>query len=76
MVQGKLKAKSKLPEGCKQKSIHRVQKGEKSKSQKLKKNSITKIVKNNLEVGIKKSIEKDLSAQAKSIEGKSFRLLK
>ena len=77
MVQGKLKTKTKLPENCKQKSVHRVQKAkEKSKSHKQKKNSIGKIVKNNLEVGIKKSIEKDLASQAKSIEGKSLRLLK
>jgi hypothetical protein len=78
MVQGKFKKnKVDLPANCKQKSIHRVQKGEKkSKTSKQKKNSIQKIVNKNLESNIKRSIESDLCSQAKSMEGKSFNLLK
>ena len=80
MVQGKFKKnKVDLPANCKQKSIHRVQKGEnnrKSKTSKQKKNSIQKIVNKNLESNIKRSIDSDLCAQAKSQEGKSFNLLK
>lgn len=78
MVQGKFKKnKVDLPANCKQKSIHRVQKSElKNKSKKQKKNSIDRIVKNNLESNIKKSIESDLCAQAKTMEGKSFNLLR
>jgi hypothetical protein len=78
MVQGKFKKnKVDLPANCKQKSIHRIQKGvQKNKTKKQKKNSIERIVKNSLESNIKNNIESDLCAQAKSMEGKSFNLLK
>ena len=80
MVQGKFKKnKVDLPANCKQKSLHRVQKAElhKSKASKQqKKNTIDKIVKNNLEKNVKQNIESNLCAQAKSMEGKSFNILK
>lgn len=80
MVQGKLKTKAKLPSNCKQKSIHRVQKGVNNKAStkvtKSKSNTIEKSLKKNLETSIKKSIEEQLCQQAKVVEGKSFHIVK
>jgi hypothetical protein len=77
MVQGKFKTKATMPKGCKQRSQQRIDKGNvKKKNTKQKKNSIETIVKNKLEASVKKNIEHELCGQAKSIEGKSFRVVK
>jgi hypothetical protein len=77
MVQGKVKHKKTLPKNVKQKSTIRINKAiEKKKTKKQDKKNITKIIKSNLETVSKQNIEADLTAKAKSCEGKSFRMLK
>jgi len=77
MVQGKVKNKVTLPANCKQKSTTRINKAsEKRKSTATMKKTIQNVVKKNLESSIKTSIENDLCSQAKSCEGKSFKILK
>lgn len=77
MVQGKVKQKNSLPKNVKQKSVVRINKAlVKNKHKKQKKNSIQNIIKNNLETTVKRNVEIELGSRAKSIEGKSFRMLK
>jgi hypothetical protein len=77
MVQGKVKHKTVMPKNIKQKSDIRINKAiDKKKGKIVEKRTIQKIIKHNLENVSKQSIEQNLCQQAKSCEGKSFKMLK
>jgi hypothetical protein len=79
MVQGKVKHKVSLNGVSKKDNSiakHKKNKGKQPQKTYKKVNTVQKIVQKNLESSIKSNIEKDLCSQVKSMEGKSFNLLK
>ena len=77
MVQGKFKSsKSNLSAASLAKVVPKKTKAKQAKAKKHNNGSIQKIVQQNLESSMKNTIEKDLCKQVKSMEGKSFNILK